>query len=261
LAEARKAAGLTQEKIAEAVGVERQTVSDWERGISTPHPGQREAYAEAINISMTELASMLSSMPVDAGEIPAWLAQYLNAEQSAVEMRVHEPKLVDVLLQTPAYVEAVVRCVGLAGVTDDYVRQNIQQRQHRQKRVRDGELALEVIQAEQVLHIRLGDTAVMAEQLATMAELAELPNVTIRVMTFDAGQYEARRLDTFCIMRHPWGNPAVQLSGYGGGRMITDAEEVAYFVDAFDHATKLALSPGDSVTLIRDMASKWEARR
>lgn len=252
---------MSQEDVAEKVDVDRTTIGKWERGESTPYPGQRPAYAEAIGVTLSELASMLSSMPVDAGEIPDWLRTYLNAEQSATEMRVHEPKLVDGLLQTPGYVEAVVRCVGLHGVTDDYVQQNIAQRQHRQKRVREGELALEVIQAEQVLHVRLGDAAVMAEQLATMADLGELPNVTMRVMPFDAGQYEARRLDTFCVLRHPWGNPAVHLSGYGGGRLITDADEVAYFVDAYEQAAKLALTPPDSATLIRDMASNWEARR
>lgn len=204
---------------------------------------------------------MLSSMPIDAGEIPGWLAQYLNAEQSATTIRVHEPKLVDGLLQTSAYVEAVVRSVGLVGVTDEYVTQNVNQRRHRQKRVKDGDVALEVIQAEQVLHVQLGSPDVMAKQLSALIDSAELPNVTVKIMPFTAGQYEARRLDSFSILAHPWGNPTVCLSGYGGTRFVNDAEETAFFVEALDQASAVALSPAESIELIREMAETWEARR
>jgi len=261
LVEARKAAGKTQEQVAELVEVDRTTIGKWERGESTPYPQQRPAYAAAISVTLSELASMLSSMPIDAGEIAGWLAHYLAMEQSATGIRVHEPKLVDGLLQTPAYVEAVVRCVGLAGVTDDYVTQNINQRRHRQQRVRTGDVGLEVIQAEQVLHVQLGTPQVMAEQLYSLADAAELPSVTVRVMPFTAGQYEARRLDSFSILAHPWGNPTVCLSSYGGTRFITEADETAYFAQAFEQATHLALSPADSIALIRQMAHTWEARR
>lgn len=261
LIEARKAAGKSQEQVAEAVEVDRSRLSAWENGHATPYPQQREGYAKAINVTLGELASMLSSMPIDAGEVPDWLATYLNMEQSATVIRVHEPEVVYGLLQTPAYVEAVVRGVGLAGVTDDYVIQNVNQRRKRQKRVRDGSLTLDVIQAEQVLHVRLGDAGVMAEQLHAMADIAEQDNVTMRITTFDAGQHEARRLDTFDIVYSDWGNPQVCLEGYGGTRFISDADEVAYFVSVFEQAAEVALSPTDSVTYIREVARRWEKRR
>lgn len=261
LAEARKAVGKSQLKVAGDVSVDRQTVGAWERGESTPHPHQREAYAASLNVSLSELAGMLSSMPVDAGEVPAWLATYLAMEGSATEIRTHEPMLIDGLLQTPGYVEAVVRGVGLAGVTDEYVRQNIDQRIHRQERVRDGKVQLEVIQAQQVLHVMLGDAVVMAEQLHALADAAELPNVTVRVMPFDAGQHEARRLDSFSLMSPFYGNPTLFLKRYGGNAMITDADEVSYFVEAYEQAAKLALTPSESIDLIRERAQEWESRR
>lgn len=261
LAEARKAAGKTQAEVAEEVGVTRDAVSEWERGLATPHPKQRVPYAGALHISLSELAAMLSSMPVDAGEIPDWLATLLALEQSAESIRSHEPEVVYGLLQTSRYVEAIVRCVGLHGVTDDYIAQNIRQREQRQRRVRDGSVALDVIQAEQVLHVRLGDAGVMAEQLHAMAEAAELPNVTVRIFPFDAGQHEIRRLDTFDIFAHPWGTPTVALEGYGGVKFTTDADEVAYFTEVYDQATRQALSPTESVAYIREIAQRWETRQ
>lgn len=261
LIEARKAKGKTQAQIAKEVGVTRQTVSDWEGGHATPYPGQRAAYAGALGITLSELAAMLSSMPVDAGEIPDWLAQFLAMEQSAETIRKHEPEVIEGMLQTPAYVEAIVRQVGLHGVTDDYVAQNIRQRRQRQRRLQDGSLNLDVIQAEQVLHVRLGDARTMAEQLHAMADTAEMPNVAVRILTFDAGQHEIRRLDSFGIFAHPWGTPTLCLEGYGGARFTTDAEEVAYFTEVFDSACRVALSPTDSAAYIREIARRWEQRR
>jgi transcriptional regulator with XRE-family HTH domain len=261
LIEARKAKGLTQEQVAQIVGVERTTVGAWERGESTPHPPQRPAYAEALGVTLSELAAMLSSMPTHPDEMPAWLATYLAMEQSATALRAHEPEVVFGLLQAPGYAAEIARGVGVQETPESYVRQNVEQRQHRQKRVLDGSLAIDVVQTEQVLYFRFGDPSVMAEQFGFMADLAERPNVTLRITMFDAGQYEAHRLDTFTILSHPWGSPTVYLEGYGGGRFITEADEVAYFTDAFDQATKVALSPSESVTFIREVAAKWEARQ
>lgn len=260
LADARKAVGRTQEEIAEEVGVDRTTIGKWERDESTPHPNQRPTYAAALKLTLSELDAMLSSMPTTGNDTPEWLSTYLGMEQSATEMRAHEPEVIYGLLQTPAYTEAVVRKVGVVGVPETYVQQAIQQRKHRQQRVRDGGLTLDVIQAEQTLRVRVGDSAIMADQLTALTELAEQPNVTVRITTFNAGQHEARRLDSFVIMSHPWGNPRVWIEGYGGGRFITDAEEVAYFAEVFNQAVHLALPPPESVGFIRKLASEWEKR-
>lgn len=261
LVEARKAAGKSQEDVAEEVGVDRTTIGKWERGESTPYPGQRPTYAEALGITLTELASMLSSIPNDVGGMPDWLSTFLALEQSAVEMRVHEPRMVLGLLQAPAYTRAVVSLLGLTGASDAYVERSVERRRHRQKRIHDASLTLDVIQTEASLRLRVGDATAMAEQITALADLAELPNVTVRVTTFDAGQYEARRLDTFHIMAHQWGNPRVLVEEYSGGQFLTDADEVEYFAAAYEQATRIALSPSDSIAFIRELATDWTTKR
>jgi transcriptional regulator with XRE-family HTH domain len=243
--------------VAELVGVDRTTVGTWERGEYTPRPDQRAAYAEAIGVTLGELAAMLSSLPETAGETPDWVVNYLASEQSASDLRAHEPRAVFGLLQVPSYVEALVGRVGDDGVSSSYLHRTVEQRLYRQKRVRDGDLVLHVIQPESALHLAVGDPVVMAEQLNTMVELAALPNVTVQVTTYQAGQYEARRLGAFSIMTHPWGNPRVHLEDYGGGRFITDADEVNYFGGAFAYASRIALSPVDSSNFIRHLADNW----
>ncbi len=243
--------------MAELVGVDRTTVGTWERGEYIPRPDQRAAYAEAIGVTLEELAAMLSSVPASSGETPDWLVNYLASEQSASDLRAHEPRAVFGLLQAPSYVEALVGRVGDDGVSSSYLQRTVEQRLYRQKRVRDGDLVLHVVQPEPALHLVVGDAEVMAAQFDTMFELAKLPNVTLQVTTYQAGQYEARRLGAFSLMTHPWGHPRVHIEGYGGGRFITDADEVSYFAKAFEHASRIALSPGDSLDFICHLADNW----
>ncbi len=257
LVAARKAAGKSQEAVAQLLGVDRTTVGTWERGEFTPRPDQRVAYADALGVTLPELDAMLTSLPTGLDETPDWLASYLAAEQSAISMRAHEQRAVFGLFQAAPYVEALVGCVGDNGVSSGYMSRMAEQRRYRQKRVHSGDLTLHVIQPEAALHLVVGDAAVMAEQLGAMAEFAGLPNVTLQVTTYRVGQYEARRLGHFCLMTHPWGRPRVHIEDYGGGRFITDADEVGYFTTAFDYAARVALSPRESVELIERLADSW----
>ncbi|MGH3697489.1 MAG: helix-turn-helix domain-containing protein [Pseudonocardiaceae bacterium] len=63
LAAARKAAGLSQERLAERLDVERSTVQRWEAGQNSPQPWHRPRLATALGISHDELAGLLANRP------------------------------------------------------------------------------------------------------------------------------------------------------------------------------------------------------
>ena len=63
LVAARKAAGLSQERLAEQLGVERSTVQRWEAGHSTPQPWHRPRLATVLGISHDKLAELLADQP------------------------------------------------------------------------------------------------------------------------------------------------------------------------------------------------------
>jgi len=60
LAERRKALGLTQEALADLMGVERTTIVRWERGASAPLPVIRPKLARALRVSADRLGELLA---------------------------------------------------------------------------------------------------------------------------------------------------------------------------------------------------------
>ena len=76
LAERRKAVGLTQEQLAEQLGVERSTVVRWERGETEPLPLLRPPLARALRVSADHLGELLAdgaarSSPQEGDEVAA----------------------------------------------------------------------------------------------------------------------------------------------------------------------------------------------
>src|SRR6185369_8893903 len=61
LVQRRKALGLTQEELAEQVGVGRSTMVRWERGESEPLPSIRARLARALKVSAEVLESLLAA--------------------------------------------------------------------------------------------------------------------------------------------------------------------------------------------------------
>jgi transcriptional regulator with XRE-family HTH domain len=80
LAQRRKAVGYTQEQLAEQLGVERTTVARWEAGETEPQPWHRPNLADALRVSVEELAALLTRA---AGAIPSSRA---DDEQDALEL-------------------------------------------------------------------------------------------------------------------------------------------------------------------------------
>lgn len=182
-------------------------------------------------------------------------------EQSADTIRSHEAHVVVGLLQIPDYTAAIARSVGVAPTSDSYVQWNIEQRALRQKRTNDGDLNLSVVQPEIPLHLQMGDRSTMAAQLAHLVAIGRQPNVTIQIVPFSVGQYEALRAGSISIMTHPWSQgPTVFHQRYNRQAAIEDANKAAGFVAAWEQASELAPSPADSRALITETAEAWSSR-
>lgn len=257
---ARRRTGKSQEQIAVDVDVDRTTIGTWERGERTPQPEKRLDYANALGISLHELDQMLTSMPMPPNSTPVWLAQYLGMEQSANEMRSHGTQVLNGLLQTPNYAAAIARSVGVGDTPDEYIERNIAQRATRQARLLNGELQLSVVHPETVLRLRMGDNATMAAQLDWLVELAARPNITLQIVPFVVGQYEAMRMGDFSLLAHPWiQGTTVYVIRHEGAVLVSSADDADNYIAGWQQASRLALAPDESVAFIKDAAEQWRS--
>ncbi len=69
LAHRRAAVGLSQERLAEVLGVDRSTVVRWERGDTQPQPWSRPRLARALQISIDELADLLAGAAAEGDRV------------------------------------------------------------------------------------------------------------------------------------------------------------------------------------------------
>jgi transcriptional regulator with XRE-family HTH domain len=79
LAQRRKAVGLTQEQLAERLGVERTTVMRWERGQTQPQPWLRPQLAKALRVSADRIEELLAADVPDSSQGPAVVPRQLPA--------------------------------------------------------------------------------------------------------------------------------------------------------------------------------------
>jgi len=228
LAAARRAIGKSQEQLAEIVQVDRTSIANWERGERSPQPELRVPYAAALGISLNELDELLSDLPPRAGATPIGVNPYFGMEQSATEIRSHVQHVVHGLLQTPEYAAAIARSVGVGRTPDSYVERTVEQR---------------------------------ASQLDHLVRVGEQPNVTVRVVPFAVGQYEALRIGDFNVLSHPWvQGTSVYYIRHEGNLLVENVDEAANFIAAYEQAAHLALSPRDSLALIAEVAEGWKQR-
>ncbi len=64
----RRKSGLSQEQLAEKIGVSRQAISKWEGGLSTPELDKLKALSECFQVTIDELTNNPTSTPI-LGEV------------------------------------------------------------------------------------------------------------------------------------------------------------------------------------------------
>lgn len=194
-------------------------------------------------------------------DIPQWLRRYLEAEISATQAWLHSPFVVCGLFQIPEYAAAISRSIGVIPREKKYTERAIKLRKLRQRRLNNGDLTLVAIQSEFALRSKLGNNAMMAQQMVRLVEISQLPNVELRVAPYDIGQYEAQRVGCFIEFFLPDQTvPVIHLEDHGSGRFIDQPEEMAHFSAAFEHARQLALPTDESRKFIASIGKEWENR-
>ncbi|TWJ30234.1 helix-turn-helix protein [Micromonospora sagamiensis] len=188
--------------------------------------------------------------------LPEWFEFYVGLEAEAATLRTYEAEAVPGLLQTEAYAREIYRLT--AG--EEALERKVAARLQRQSVLhREAPVQMSVVLNEAVLLRPVGAPAVMADQLAHIGRVAQLPNVTIQILPFMAGGHPA--MSTPYVVLHfadAADDAVVYLDNLTMGLALEGAEHVRGYTLVHEKLCRMALSPADSLTRLED-ASRYFA--
>jgi transcriptional regulator with XRE-family HTH domain len=192
-------------------------------------------------------------------EMPDYLSLFLGLEQGASVVQTYEPAVVPGLLQTREYAAAVLRH-NVWPRTDQEITRLIDLRLKRQEILtrRDQPLQFSAVLDEAALRHVANDAPTMALQLEHLADMAELPNVTIRVIPFERGAQSYAQTN-FTIFDFPWESDAmvVYVELRDQALYLEEQQDIKGFVLAFHNLWQLAPEEDKSLATMRAIAKEY----
>jgi transcriptional regulator with XRE-family HTH domain len=193
--------------------------------------------------------------PVTDEQVRGYL-WYATLEEVASSIREYTTMFVPGLLQTPGYARVVE---NLQFIAPDYyspyseiedVPRNaddrVKLRLKRQELLeRENGAHLHVLIDESVLRRQLPDREIMREQLRHLVSMSQRPNITIQVISFEAGLYPGSETSYWSILDFPDGRnrppTTIYMETANGAQIIERDADVSRMSAAFEALTRLAL--------------------
>lgn len=243
----RTAVGWTQVKLGDTIGYSGSFVSDVERGERMPSDDFTKRCDDTFKLPGT-FRRLYEDQQREA--FPTWFAPILPIEREALKITGWELGAVPGLLQTEDYARALIRA-RKPHDDEEAIGRTLRGRMDRQDILsRPKAPKLWYVLSEGVLRQCIGGPEVMAEQLDKLIKAAETPGWVIQILPFSA-QANAGTDGSLYLYERP-SNPVVAYSEtHGGARLIDDQAEVSDLTTVMGMLRAAALSPWDSLALIR----------
>ncbi|MFF2922245.1 helix-turn-helix transcriptional regulator [Streptomyces celluloflavus] len=246
---------LTQKHLGTATGYSDAYVSMVESGKVMPS----KKFAEGCDVAFGTnglFAGMLQR--IDEGDHPSWFAPYLNLERKASRILIYETNLVTGIVQTEDYARTVFR-VSNPRASAEGIEDKVATRLRRREVFKLDTLPfLWLILHEACLRTVVGSAQVMAVQLDYLLLAAAQPHIELQVMPFSAG-VPATSTMPFTVLRFPDAPTVLYTETRVGGRMHDSPQSVAAALDDYDRLRANALSPDQSLALIRTLLKEYRA--
>ncbi|WP_329098016.1 helix-turn-helix domain-containing protein [Actinomadura citrea] len=193
--------------------------------------------------------------------IPESFDLFIGLEEAARSLESYSTELIPGLFQTSDYARAVIK--NNARLQEEEIDRRVQLRVQRQTLVTrlTEPTTLRAALNEAVVRRAVGGTAVMAAQLDRLAELNDLPNVSIRVVPFSRGAHPGLDSGPFILMRFPTAGdgrnhepPTVYIQGFTGALYLDKPREIDRYAAGFAAIWDSALSQEESSASFRQMA-------
>src|SRR6266566_780698 len=196
LREIRESKGKSGDTVAAALKWSPSKISRYERARTGLRPREVERLLDYYEITGPRRALLLG-LAEDAAQKGWWeeysdslsddYKQFIGLEHEATSMAIWHVDVVTGLLQTEEYARHIIGSYSqVEPVAPGMIGRLVRVRMRRQQVLsRDG-LQLSVVLDELVLKSRIGDDAVMYDQLRRLAREAERPNLTLQILPLNA---------------------------------------------------------------------------
>jgi hypothetical protein len=177
--------------------------------------------------------------------LPEWFEFYVGLEAEASNLRTFEAESVPGLLQTEAYARAMFLLTAGGAEVD----RKVAARMRRQSLLRrESPAELSAVLSEAVLLRPVGGPKVMAQQLDELADLSELPNVTVQILPFSAGGHPAMTTPYVILSYTDAPNDSiVYLDNLTNGQALEEPDHVNGYSIVHERLCGMALGPAESI--------------
>jgi transcriptional regulator with XRE-family HTH domain len=194
-------------------------------------------------------------------DLPGGYTQFIALEDEANRITQWETHVVPGLLQTEDYARATISGLNLFDtVHPREIDRRVEVRMRRQRILHDPALVeFSVLLDESVLRRRVGDADVMRAQLAHLNTVAELPNVTLRVIRLNdphpimEGSFQLLEYDPV----HDMAFPDIVHTESLTVSQFTDEKVTHMYRLAYEGMIEVALSSADTREFITATAAVW----
>jgi transcriptional regulator with XRE-family HTH domain len=186
------------------------------------------------------------------------LLSLLQFESEAVAIRAYQNVVIPGVLQTATVAEQVLEW-GRSRITDEQRRVRFDVRMERRKQITEnphGPRYLLILD-ESVIKRPVGPPEVMAEQLEALGEVAQSPNLSVRVVPFEKGA-KIGLVDSFQVLNlsDDPDDAVVYRESYNSDRIIDDPAEVRYCRDIFEEMWAASMTEEATARAIAAEAAK-----
>lgn len=262
----RELKGMTAEEVAERLLVSQSKISRLENGRRSISQRDVRDLCGVYEVEDVRIVDSLMQMAKDSrqqgwwhsfGDIP--YSVYIGLETDAASLRAYEPQIIPGLLQTRPYAEALIQGALPETSTGD-IEKRVQVRLRRQERVsaEESPLRLWAVLDEAALHRVVGSRLVMREQLEHLAEMSQLPHITVQVLPYEVGAHPGLN-GQYAILEFPDAadSSVVYIEGVTSDLYLEKAADVQKYSVMYEHLRAQALNVDQSRQFITDIAKEY----
>lgn len=178
--------------------------------------------------------------------------KFAGLEDAATTVREFSPIVVPGLLQTADYARAVFSGAHPRATSQELDQRVAARMKRREILAREEAPDLWVVLGEMAVHQIVGGAKILDDQLAALEDAGRHPGITVQVLPYRAGAHAGvdGAFTVFGFPDHEDLDVCV-VEGMMGAIYIEDGDDVSRCVAAHDHIRAVALSPADSLHMIR----------